>query len=254
MAGEWLKFDCSLPEKPEVLAITVALGWDDPDLTVGKLMRLFRWFDQQTVDGNAAGVTAALLDRIVGVTGFVQCVADVGWVVIGDGFLSLQNFERHNGATAKGRAQTAKRVANHKANAKGNAPSVTEALPREEKRREEEEQEEAPTSGKPKTKTTTLTAYLARCEAEDVDAIPEDDPVWAWAESVGLPREFVQLAWAWLKGRYGPGGDRAGKRYADWRAVFRNAVKDGWPKFWAIGGDGAYFLTTQGKQAQRVAP
>jgi len=35
MAGDWIKFECSLPEKPETLAITVAMGWDDPDLTVG---------------------------------------------------------------------------------------------------------------------------------------------------------------------------------------------------------------------------
>lgn len=145
MAGEWLKFECSLPEKPEVLAMTVAMGWDDPDLTVGKLMRLFRWFDQHTVDGNASGVTAALLDRLIGVTGFVQAVADTGWLVIDDKGLTLHNFDRHNGATAKSRALTAKRVANHRGGADGNAPSnaatVTAALAREEKRRKEEEKE-----------------------------------------------------------------------------------------------------------------
>jgi len=141
MAGEWLKFESNLPEKPETLAITVAMGWDDPDLTVGKLMRLFRWFDQQTIGGNAPNVTAALLDRIIGVSGFVQAVADVGWLVISGKSISLHNFDRHNGATAKSRALTAKRVANHKSNATGNAegngPSVSEALPREEKRRVE---------------------------------------------------------------------------------------------------------------------
>lgn len=145
MAGEWLKFECSLPEKPETLAITVAMGWDDPDLTVGKLMRLFRWFDQQTVDGNAPSVTPALLDRIIGVTGFVQAVADVGWLVINSGGVSLQNFDRHNGATAKSRALTAKRVATHRGNgecnASSNGASVTPALAREEKRREEVKEE-----------------------------------------------------------------------------------------------------------------
>lgn len=141
MAGEWLKMECATPDKPEVLALTVRMGWDDPDLTVGKLFRLWRWFDQQTVDGNAHGVTAALLDRQVGVSGFIQAVADVGWLVITSDGICLSNFEKHNGATAKSRAQTAKRVANHKGNAtgngKGNAPTVSEALPREEKRREE---------------------------------------------------------------------------------------------------------------------
>jgi hypothetical protein len=137
MAGEWLKFECSLPEKPETLAITVAMGWDDPDLTVGKLMRLFRWFDQQTIDGNAPSVTPALLDRIIGVTGFVAAVAEVGWIVIDGKSISLHNFDRHNGATAKSRALTAKRVANHRSNDAGNGASVTPALAREEKSREE---------------------------------------------------------------------------------------------------------------------
>lgn len=141
MAGEWIKFDSSLPEKPETLAITAAMGWTDPDLTVGKLMRLFRWFDQQTVDGNAARVTPALLDHVLGVTGLTLAVASVGWITVTDAGLSLSKFDRHNGESAKQRAQTAKRVAKHKGNAKGNgegnAAGVSSALPREEKRREE---------------------------------------------------------------------------------------------------------------------
>lgn len=141
MAGDWLKFEVNTPEKPEVLAITIELGWDDPDLTVGKLLRVWRWFDQHTEEGNAANVTTALLDRIVGVTGFCQAMANVGWLVIDECGISLPNFDRHNGKTAKNRSLTAKRVANHKSNAKanaqGNGASVTNALPREEKRREE---------------------------------------------------------------------------------------------------------------------
>lgn len=145
MAGEWLKFESTLPEKAETLAITAAMGWDDPDLTVGKLMRMFRWFDQQTIDGNAPNVTPALLDRIIGVTGFVSAVASVGWIVIDGTSLSLHNFDRHNGETAKSRALTAKRVAKHKANAQGNgngnADSVSSALPKEEKKREEKRED-----------------------------------------------------------------------------------------------------------------
>lgn len=134
MAGPWLKMECATPDKPEVLAITAALGWDDPDLTVGKLFKLWRWFDQHTTDGNAARVTPALLDRVVGVSGFVQAVANERWLVISEDGISLSNFDRHNGETAKQRAQTAKRVAEHKANAKGNgegnADGVTKSVPR----------------------------------------------------------------------------------------------------------------------------
>lgn len=137
MAGEWLKMEACTPEKSEVLAITDRMGWEDADLTVGKLFRVWRWFDQQTTDGNAAGVTTALLDRIVGVTGFCDAMRSVGWLCVHEGGVSLPNFDRHNGTTAKSRAQTAKRVAKHKANATGNAQTVTNALPREEKRRED---------------------------------------------------------------------------------------------------------------------
>jgi len=137
MAGDWIKMDCTTPDKPEVLALTVKMGWDDPDLTVGKLFRLWRWFDQHTTDGNAAGVTSALLDRQVGVTGFIDAVAAVGWLEVTDNGIRLSKFEKHNGSSAKSRAQTAKRVASHKTNAKTNADTVTGALPREEKRRED---------------------------------------------------------------------------------------------------------------------
>jgi hypothetical protein len=62
-----------------------------------------------------------------------------GWMADDGHSLTLPNFDRHNGKTAKTRAMTAKRVATHKA--KSNAVSVTssvsDALPREEKRREE---------------------------------------------------------------------------------------------------------------------
>lgn len=133
MAGDWIKFEVSTPEKQEVLAITVAMGWDDPDLTVGKLLRVWRWFDQHTVDGNGHGVSAALLDRIAGVTGFASAMEKVGWLSVTDDGIELSNFGRHNGETAKSRALTAKRVAKHKANAeanatgndKGNAANVT---------------------------------------------------------------------------------------------------------------------------------
>ena len=141
MAGEWLKFDASTPEKPEVLAITIAMGWEDPDLTVGKLLRVWRWFDQQTVKGNAPGVSASLLDRLLGVTGLCSAMESVGWLIVSESGLTLPNFDRHNGKTAKDRALTAKRVANHKSRNDGNdetnAPIVSSALPREEKRREE---------------------------------------------------------------------------------------------------------------------
>jgi hypothetical protein len=179
MAGEWLKFECTLPEKRETLAITVAMGWDDPDLTVGKLMRLFRWFDQQTIDGNAHSVTPALLDRVIGVTGFTEAVAKSGWLTINDSGIALSNFERHNGATAKSRALTAKRVATHRSNAESNADTVTPPLAREEKRREE-------------VNTTSLRSVVARPTKKPPDdfEITTGMRAWAFLKTPGLDIDF----------------------------------------------------------------
>lgn len=137
MAGDWIKFELTTLDKPEVCQIG-DLADIDPDAVVGKLMRVWGWFDQQTEDGNAPSVSKKLLDRQVGVIGFCEHMKSVGWMVEADGVISLPHFERHNGKTAKNRLLTAKRVANHKsANAKGNAPIVSGALPKEDVEKKE---------------------------------------------------------------------------------------------------------------------
>lgn len=81
----------------------------------------------------------------------------------------------------------------------------------------------------------------------DEDLIPADDPVFAYADEAGIPHEFLHLAWLAFSDRYA--GDR--KRYADWRAVFRNAVKGNWLKVWYVR-DGRYLLSTVGEQWRKV--
>ena len=138
MAGDWIKFELTTLDKPEVCQIA-DLADIDPDAVVGKLMRVWGWFDQQTENGNAPSVSKKLLDRLVGVTGFCEHMKSVDWMIESDGVICLPHFDRHNGKTAKNRLLTAKRVANHKAsNGKSNAANVSGALPKEEKRREDQ--------------------------------------------------------------------------------------------------------------------
>jgi len=141
MAGDWIKFESATPDKPEVWAIAAALGID-PDAGVGKLLRVWGWFDQQTENGNAPSVSKMLLDRLVGVTGFCKAVIDADWMNDDGVTLSLPHFDRHNGKTAKNRATTAKRVAafknkTEKSNANANDKVTQAPLPKEEKRRED---------------------------------------------------------------------------------------------------------------------
>jgi hypothetical protein len=138
MALEWIKFELHTSNKPEVWEMAGKLGVD-PDAVVGKLLRVWGWFSNQTTDGNAPSVTKALLDRDCGVVGFCAAMIEAGWMIEENGRIRLPNFDRHNSQTAKTRALTAKRVASYKG--KSNASSVTtrvsSALPREDKIREE---------------------------------------------------------------------------------------------------------------------
>tara|TARA_R100000781_G_scaffold86921_2_gene53492 strand:+ start:134 stop:679 length:546 start_codon:yes stop_codon:yes gene_type:complete len=129
MAGDWIKFEVDTFDKPEVWALAQELCLP-VDAVVGKLLRVWSWFDAHTEDGNAPSVTTTLLDHRVGVTGFCQALVNVGWMHLDDSHVSLPNFERHNGQSAKKRALTAKRVADHRKRT-SNGKSVT----REEKRR-----------------------------------------------------------------------------------------------------------------------
>lgn len=137
MAGDWLKIEAVTPDKPEVFEIAT-LCKVTPDDAFGKVFRVWRLFDQQTENGNASNVTWAYLDHVVGVTGFAQAMFNVGWLAGGDdgkSGVTLPNFDRHNGKTAKARALTAKRVATHKERS-ANAKVTQTPLPREEKRRD----------------------------------------------------------------------------------------------------------------------
>ena len=147
MAGDWIKVQVCTPDKPEVYRIAEDLGID-PDAVTGKLIRIWCWADQQTVDGNAPSVTKSLLDRVTGVTGFTDSLVGVGWLVKTDAGYIFPNFSRHNGCTAKTRALGAKRAENLRESRKRNGDSVTkralnaqqtrsDSVTREEKKREE---------------------------------------------------------------------------------------------------------------------
>ena len=150
MAGDWIKFEKATLDKPEVFAMADALGID-PDAVIGKLVRVWAWFDTHTLDGNASRVTASLLDRVAGHHGFVTAMSSVGWAEVTDAGVHLPSFDRHNGETAKKRALGSKRQREFKErNANGNASDVTgasaDASPREEKRREEVKEPETPSA------------------------------------------------------------------------------------------------------------
>ena len=146
MAGDWIKVEHWTPDKPEVYQIAEKLSID-PDAVTGKLLRIWIWADQQTLNGDAHSVTRASLDRLAGVTGFTDAMLTAKWLGKTESGYSFTNFDRHNGETAKTRALTAKRNSALRGRRNGSdAHSVTPpsppASPKEEKRREEKKEEE----------------------------------------------------------------------------------------------------------------
>lgn len=128
MAGDWLKIELELPDKPEIFSIATRLNLD-PDAVVGKLIRVWQWFDKHTTDGNAHGVTFQLLDRISGVSGFGEAMSFAKWIEQKGTVLTMPKFDRHTSESAKTRAQAQKRVAKHR-----NAVCVTKLLPEKRER------------------------------------------------------------------------------------------------------------------------
>lgn len=110
MAGDWIKFEIVTPDKPEVWEIADKLNLD-PDAVVGKLIRMWIWFNTQTENGHASIVTKKIIDRHVDVTGFCDAVISVNWLHQNSIQISIKSFDRHNGSPAKTRALGQKRKA-----------------------------------------------------------------------------------------------------------------------------------------------
>ncbi|EEQ12700.1 Uncharacterised protein [Yersinia frederiksenii] len=150
MASSWIKVEVITPDKPEIFQLAEILNID-PDTVLGKLIRVWVWADQQTIDGNADGnavsVTRIGIDRITFMTGFADALITVGWLKHDGGKIYFPDFDRHNGKGSKKRAVTSRRVTEFrdskaKSNVKGNAGGVTQqdqkALPEEELEEEKE--------------------------------------------------------------------------------------------------------------------
>ena len=214
MAGDWIKVEHTTPDKPEVVKLAGILGIDQ-DAVVGKLLRLWIWADQQSVSGNAITVTNSFLDRLVFCPGFAAGLVKVGWLNGREGLLSIPNFDRHNGQSAKNRANTNRRVANsrkahHERVAKTcNANVTLEPLqkPLPEKRREE-------------NKTTTTTPGREVCQfPKDVTEV---DRFMAAQALHPLGDELTRCAERFFNEQSAVGWrNRHGVPLADWRPMAR---------------------------------
>ncbi len=101
-----------------------------------------------------------------------------------------------------------------------------------------------PTGGRGRT----FSAWVKEINEKGEVAIPESHAIFAYCERIGIPMNFVELAWLEFKDRHMD----SDKRQKDWRKAFHNYVRNNYYKLWYCDDSGTYRLTTQGKQAAKA--
>ncbi len=139
MAGDWIKMRADLFTHPKVVRMASALKADGrPDVirVVGGLMSVWCLFDAHSVDGVLEGYTPDLIDDHLRWDGFSAAMESVGWLAFDEvnSSMSLPDFDKHNGQSAKRRAQDADRKREDR---KASASDADKKRTREEKRRED---------------------------------------------------------------------------------------------------------------------
>lgn len=95
----------------------------------------------------------------------------------------------------------------------------------------------------------TFDEWIESVRGDDEKAIPATDPIFDFADDIGLPNDFLYLGWRAFCEQH----RSTSKRQRDWRQTFRNYVKNPmWLGVWYIDrASGEYRLTTKGLQLQR---
>lgn len=219
MAGDWMKFEKATLEKPEVFRIAGDLGID-PDAVVGKLLRVWNWFDDQSRDGHAPVTIETLLDRYTGVPGFVQAMERAGWMErTDDGRLCVPNFGRHNGSPAKSRASAQKRQQKHRSGVTDDVtpasqPERDTTVTREEKRREEDVEREV---GNTRTRPKRPTLAQAKAAAAQIGVAADEAESWWHAREAN----------DWMKGGGGGAMTPVG---TNWQSDMKTYCERGYAK------------------------
>ena len=134
MAADWTPMRNDLRDDPAVVTISIALKMD-PDMVVGKLLRVWAWAGEHTTTGRVAGTSLTHLDFVAGAEGFASAMKAARWLECDDdGSIVFPRFTKRNGKAAKKRLIDARRASRKRAT--NVASNATKLGPTEQKRRE----------------------------------------------------------------------------------------------------------------------
>lgn len=226
MSGDWIKMRSNLWDDPRVSRLCELTDLAEGPV-IGALYWLWATADQHTEDGRMPGLTLRQIDRKTGIAGFGAALCEIEWLRDDPGGVVLVDFDDHNGASAKKRCQTAKRVANSRsANAdvtptalQNEHKSDTGALAREEKRREEgntASSDELARARRPDDPQLSLVGGTGQKPASSIPDCPHAEVLALWAEVLPALPQHDPEQWK---------GARADHLRARWRET---AVAKGW--------------------------
>lgn len=104
--ADWIVWQKGLCEKPEILRLAATLGVTRFD-AAARCMKLWEWWDANSTDGFAPGMTAQMLSEAVGLPGTAEALLDrnIGWLMEDKAGLHFPNWERWNLESTKKRLQ-----------------------------------------------------------------------------------------------------------------------------------------------------
>jgi hypothetical protein len=109
-ATDWIKVRTNLWDDPRIGALCDKAGVGEATV-VGGLYWLWATADSHSAKGELPGMNLKTVDRKTGIPGFGDALVSIGWLYADSTGLTILKFEEHNGASAKKRAEDAKRKA-----------------------------------------------------------------------------------------------------------------------------------------------
>lgn len=123
--NDWIKIEKCTPHKPELRQAARKCGVSRGDAFIA-FFALWTYFDTHCEDGFLPGLSLEDVDEMAGIKGFGRAMVSVGWLVADPTGIIVVNWERHNGKSAKARAQTMRRVQAHRAKKRWDPGRVTQ--------------------------------------------------------------------------------------------------------------------------------
>lgn len=126
------------------------------------------------------------------------------------------------------------------------AGGVAPMLPKPEgtgKNRKEREQDKPAVSVRKKNQEQTFSDWYSQITEAGEKAISDYKGVWDFAEKIGLPAGWIDLAWQKFKRDH---LTNQKKRQRDWRLTFLTYCRNGYLNLWKARRDGTFYLSDAG--------